>query len=101
MAGPYAYMTDEQLTQELTDYRAALKTFAMGGSLKVIAGEGRRKEMSVGDIATLRAEYREILAEYNRRPTLGNCSNGGSLGIDFGHGGGPGYDYGSVVITDV
>jgi hypothetical protein len=103
MPGPYAYMTDDELTQELADYRAASKKFAMGGNLKVIAGEGRRKEFAAGDMTTFNANFRELVAEYNRRPSLSGpgCGGGGSLGIDFGRVGGGGYDYGSVVVTDV
>lgn len=79
----YDHFTDEQLTAEIAEYRAALKTATMR-PVAVIAGEGRRLEFTgKSGIEELRGELRNLVAEAQARGLL-QSAGGGSLGVEIG-----------------
>lgn len=82
---PYFSLTDEQLLSEIAQYRAALKEVTIGGGVGVIAGEGRRLEMTKADRNGIRAELRALYAEAAERGLEGyedDC--GGAIAVEIG-----------------
>lgn len=66
-------LTDEELAAKIIELRTKIETVAGGGAVTVIAGEGRRKEFSRGNIDDLERLLNMALAEKERR------ANGGRL----------------------
>ena len=75
-------LTDDELKARITSYRDALEKLAMGGVVTVIAGEGRRKEITRGNSADLRALLAEARDALDRRNNNGRLP-GRALGVRF------------------
>jgi hypothetical protein len=81
VAGPYSDLSDEELTARIVKYRDAQDQVVMGGNVAVIAGEGRRIEYTRSNASSIAAILSELLAERNRRPSMGGSCGGNALPI--------------------
>jgi diaminopimelate decarboxylase len=79
----YADLTDEQLSAEISEYRAAIKKVALGGGIGVVAGEGRRIEYAEGNVNEARTALRDLLAEAAYRG-LEIGEGGGAIPVEIG-----------------
>ena len=79
----YADLTDEQLSAEISEYRAAIKAVAVGGGVGVVAGEGRRVEYVAGNVIEARTALRDLLAEARIRG-LPIADGGGAIPVEIG-----------------
>ena len=80
---PYEHLTDEQLLAEIADYRGAIKKIAMGESVAVVAGEGRRMEFVASNVDVARTELRELYLEAQIRG-LSSGETGGAIPVEIG-----------------
>jgi hypothetical protein len=78
----YSDLTDEELAAKITELRGKVETVAGGGAVAVIAGEGRRKEFTRGNIGDLRALLTEAVQEAERRANGGRL-RGRAIGVRF------------------
>lgn len=80
----YADLTDDELSAEISEYRAAIKKVATGGGIAVVAGEGRRVEYVSGNVGEARTALRDLLAEasYRGLPIAG--TGGGAIPVEIG-----------------
>jgi len=69
----YDDLDDAALAAKIIELRDKIEAVAAGGTVAVIAGEGRRKEFTPSSIAALRQLYTEACNARERR------SNGGRL----------------------
>jgi len=79
---PYADYTDEQITEEIAEYRAALKANSFGG-VEEAAGEGRKIKYFGVDTKAINAQLRELYVEAGLR----GMDNGGwnsAIGVEIG-----------------
>ena len=74
----YADLTVEQLNEEITKLRVALRS--TDSSVRVVAGEGRRLEYGNKSPTDLRALYRAALEEQEARTGRGG---GSAIGVRF------------------
>lgn len=66
--GRYSGETVEWLIAEIAEYRAAIKKATLGGGIGVVAGEGRRIEITKLDAQAANTVLRDLEAELARRP---------------------------------
>jgi hypothetical protein len=81
MARPYRDLTDQELTDEIADYRAALKKVALGGEVTDVGAEGRRMTVTPVNRTEICNALDALMWERDYR--AGNVC-GGSLGVDIG-----------------
>jgi len=80
---PYHDWSDQQIIDEIGEYRAAKKKVAMG-QVAVIAGEGRRIEYTPSQIKLINAELRELADEARERNLPIGGDAGGAIAVEFG-----------------
>jgi hypothetical protein len=80
--GIYTSLSDEDLANEIAEYRAAVKKASLGGVGKV-AGEGRMIEYVQGNIGDARLALRELYAEAARRG-LDTGPSGSAIAVEIG-----------------
>lgn len=79
----YADYTDEQIKEEIAEYRAARKQHAVGGGVQQAAGEGRMIKYFGTDLRTIDAELRELMVEARSRG-LPIGGQGGAIPVEIG-----------------
>lgn len=82
--GRYSDLTDEALDARIIKFRDAIEEIAVGGDVSVIAGEGRRMEVTRGNIGQAERILAELELEKQRRdPTYDatRCGRAISVGI--------------------
>ena len=80
---PYAEYTDDQIKDEIAEYRAARKQHAVGGGVQQAAGEGRMIKYFGTDVKTIDAALRELAAEARSRG-LAIGGVGGAIPVEIG-----------------
>ena len=82
--GPYSNYTDQQILDEIAEYRSALKA-SMQGGIAEVQGEGRRIKYVGLDRRNVNAELRELYAEARRRGLEGYCGPyGTAIAVEIG-----------------
>lgn len=81
---PYAEYTDQQIKDEIAEYRAAKKQNALGGSIQQVAGEGRMIKYFGTDNRTIDLELRELYAEAKSRGLAIGGDHGGAIPVEIG-----------------
>jgi len=78
----YRDLTDQELTDKIAKYRAAIEEIDLDGATSVIAGEGRRQEFVRSNASHLRTTLDELQCEQRRRAPY-DCENprGRALGV--------------------
>lgn len=66
--GLYRLKTEEWLLTEIAEYEEAIKKATLGGGIGVVAGEGRRIEITECDVDKAMRTLRDLVAELARRP---------------------------------
>lgn len=79
---PYINMSDEELEAEIASTVAARRT-AIGGSVAVIAGEGRRIEYTRSNLGGLDKVLRDLGFEARKRG-LAIGGTGGAIAVEIG-----------------
>lgn len=82
MSDLYGDSTDQELADEIALLRSKIKTVAGGDVARVVAGEGRRMEMSGPNLAKLEAMLKDACSERDRR--AGNPRHLQYCGIQVG-----------------
>lgn len=81
---PYASYTDQQILDEIAEYRSARKAAALGGNIQEVAGEGRKIKYFGTDMRTVDAELRELYAEAKSRGLEIGGERGGAIPVEIG-----------------
>jgi hypothetical protein len=81
MARPYQDLTDQQLADEIAEYRAALKKVAIGGQVTDVGAEGRRMTVTPVNTNEVRNALDALIYERDYRA---GTQRGGSIGVQFG-----------------
>jgi len=69
----YDDLDDAALAAKIVELRTAIEKVSIGGTVAVIAGEGRRREFTRGNLAALESLHRDACNTQERR------GNGGRL----------------------
>lgn len=78
----YSDLTDEELDAKIIELRDKVETVVGGGAVAVIAGEGRRKEYTRGNIDGLRGLLNAAIIERDKRANGGRLP-GRAIGVRF------------------
>ena len=81
MARPYQDLTDDELAAEISDYRAALKSVALGGNVTDVGAEGRRMTVTPVNTGEVRRALDSLLYERDYRA---GALCGRAIGVDIG-----------------
>ena len=80
--GLYSGLTDQELAAKITRYMTAIEEVDLGGGVGVIAGEGRRMEITAANANSARRTLDELILERDTRAN-GGRTPGRAIGMRF------------------
>lgn len=78
----YSGISDEDLLDEISQFRSARRELMLGQGVAVVAGEGRRMEFTRANAGDLTTELKNLIAEANCRGLI-EASGGGAISLEF------------------